>query len=289
MTQSPPQLVVVTGLSGAGRSTAARALEDLGWFVVENLPPSLIPAVVERAARSEGEIDRIAVVVDVRSRGFDTDLRASLSDLDAQGLRPLLVFLDAADDVLIRRFDGVRRPHPLQGDGTVASGIAAERVLLEEVRGEADLVVDTSVLNVHELRAKISAMLGGPAGSRITLTLESFGYKHGVPIDADMVLDCRLLPNPHWVPDLRPLTGLDAPVQEWLLERDGTTELLGRFDDFLQGYLSGYATEGQHFLTVAIGCTGGRHRSVTVVGELARRLADADVELHVVHRDLERE
>lgn len=286
---APLDIVIVTGLSGAGRSTAARSLEDLGWFVVDNLPPELIPAVSELAARSQGAVDRIAVVTDVRSRAFTTDLRDTLAELDRLGLRTRLVFLEASDEALIRRFDSVRRPHPLQGDGTLAAGIAAERELLRDVRGEADLVVDTTVLNIHELRAKVTAMVGGGATDRLAMTVVSFGYKWGLPADADLVLDCRVLPNPHWVDELRPKTGLDTAVRDWVLAQEAAPGLIAEFESLLRRYAAGYAAEGKHYATVAVGCTGGRHRSVTISEELVRRLTADGVDVHVVHRDLERE
>src|ERR1700683_264417 len=189
---APLKLAVITGLSGAGRSTAAKCLEDLGWFVVDNLPPTLIPAVVDLAARSQGGVDRIAVVVDVRSRGFSSDLHEALEGVERSGLHPQVLFLEAPDDVLVRRFDGVRRPHPLQGDGRLIDGIAQERDLLRELRGEADLVIDTSELNVHELRAKIAAAFEAETADALHLTMVSFGYKYGLPVDADVVIDCRL-------------------------------------------------------------------------------------------------
>jgi UPF0042 nucleotide-binding protein len=286
---SPLELVVVTGLSGAGRSTAAKTLEDTGWFVVDNLPPSLISAVVELAKRSGGSVDRVAVVIDVRSRGFTADLHDSFAVLDRLQVATRLLFLEAGDDALVRRFDGVRRPHPLQGDGTVAAGIAAERELLRDLRGQADLVIDTTDLNIHELRARITAALDGAAVDRLSMTLLSFGYKWGVPVDADLVLDCRLLPNPHWVEELRPKTGLDPDVSGWVMAQAGAAEFLDDLTALLDRYATGYVSEGKHFATVAIGCTGGRHRSVAVVEELGRRLAEHGVDVHVAHRDLDRE
>ncbi len=208
------QLVVVTGLSGAGRSTAAKCLEDLGWFVVDNLPPSLLPTMVDLGSRSQGAVSKIAVVVDVRSRAFSSDLRTALDDIGRLGVRPQVLFLEAADDALVRRFESVRRPHPLQGDGRLVDGIARERELLRDLRGGADLVLDSSDLNVHELRGKVTAAFGGTGqGSRLQLTVLSFGFKYGLPVDADLVADVRFLPNPHWVPELRPHTGRDAPVR----------------------------------------------------------------------------
>jgi UPF0042 nucleotide-binding protein len=286
---TPRELAVITGLSGAGRSTAGKCLEDLGWYVVDNLPPSLMGAVVDLAGRSQGAVDRVALVVDVRSRGFTLDLTAALDGLDRAGLRRRVLFLEAADDVLVRRFDSVRRPHPLQGDGRLVDGIARERDLLRELRGIADLVVDTSVLNMHELRAKIEASFEGPASSGVNLTLVTFGYKYGLPVDADVVADCRLLPNPHWVPELRPLTGLEEPVREYVLSRPGAAEFVDAYDDLLRRYAAGYAAEGKHYATVAVGCTGGKHRSVAIAAELASRLRSGGLDVTVVNRDLGRE
>jgi UPF0042 nucleotide-binding protein len=282
-------LVVITGLSGAGRSTAAKCLEDLGWFVVDNLPPSLIGTMVQLAARSQGSVDKIAVVVDVRSRGFTSDVAAALADLDRPGLRVRVLFLEAGDDALVRRFDGVRRPHPLQADGTVTDGIARERELLRDLRGDADLVLDTSTLNVHELRAKIVAAFGDKSATALHATVVSFGYKYGLPVDADVVVDCRLLPNPHWVPELRPHTGLDDDVRDYVLAQEGAGEFLEEWATLLRRYERGYLHEGKHFATIAVGCTGGKHRSVVMAEQLAERLQLDGVDVRVVHRDLGRE
>ena len=282
-------LVVITGLSGAGRSTAAKCLEDLGWFVVDNLPPSLVATMVDLASRSQGSVDKIAIVVDVRSRGFTSDVREALTELDEKGMRPRVVFLEATDDALVRRFDSVRRPHPLQEDGTLVDGIARERELLRDLRGEADLVVDTSVLNVHELRAKITAAFADPAAHALHTTVLSFGYKYGLPVDADVVIDCRLLPNPHWVPELRPLNGLDAPVRDYVFAQDGAEVFVDSYATLLRLYEEGYLREGKHFATVAVGCTGGKHRSVAIAEEFGARLRADGVDVRVVHRDLGRE
>jgi UPF0042 nucleotide-binding protein len=286
---APLELAVITGLSGAGRSTAAKCLEDLGWYVVDNLPPSLISSVVDLAARSHGGVDRIAVVVDVRSRGFSTDLHETLDGLRRSGLPALVLFLEAPDEVLVRRFDGVRRPHPLQGEGRLVDGIAQERELLRELRSEAELVIDTGDLNVHELRAKIAGAFEAESADELHLTMVSFGYKHGLPVDADVVIDCRLLPNPHWVPDLRPLTGEDAAVRDYVFSQPGAAEFLDAASALLSRYEQGYVGEGKHYATIAVGCTGGRHRSVAVSSELARRLRDDGVEVQLSHRDVERE
>jgi RNase adapter protein RapZ len=282
-------LVVITGLSGAGRSTAAKCLEDLGWFVVDNLPPSLVGTMVELAARSQGSVDKIAVVVDVRSRGFTSDVIGSLDDLDRPGVRVRVLFLEAADEALVRRFDGVRRPHPLQADGTLTDGIARERELLRDLRGDADLVLDTSTLNVHELRAKIVAAFGDRSATALHATVVSFGYKYGLPVDADVVVDCRLLPNPHWVAELRPRTGLDDDVRDYVLAQEGAQEFVAEWAALLRRYEKGYLHEGKHFATIAVGCTGGKHRSVVVAEQLAERLQLDGVDVRVVHRDLGRE
>jgi UPF0042 nucleotide-binding protein len=284
-----PELAVITGLSGAGRSTAAKCLEDLGWYVVDNLPPSLIAAVLDLAARSHGEVDRVAVVVDVRSRAFSTDLKEILDGLQKGGQRARVLFLEAPDDVLVRRFDGVRRPHPLQGEGRLVDGITQERELLRDLRAEADLVIDTSELNVHELRAKIAAAFEADTADALHLTMVSFGYKHGLPVDADVVIDCRLLPNPHWIPELRPLTGEDQAVRDYVVAQPGAAEFLDAASALLARYEQGYVGEGKHYATIAVGCTGGRHRSVAVSAELARRMREDGVEVQLTHRDVERD
>ncbi len=288
-TTTPLRIVILTGLSGAGRSTAAKCLEDLGWFVVDNLPPSLLPTMAELGGRSQGAVSRIAAVVDVRSRAFFSDLRAAIDELDKLGHRPQVVFLEASDDALVRRFDAVRRPHPLQEDGRLTDGIARERALQRDLRGDADLVIDTTRLNVHELRAKISAALGVAADGTLRATLVSFGYKYGLPVDADLVVDCRFLPNPHWVPELRPHTGRDPEVRDYVLAQPGAVEFLDRYADLLRLVGEGYRREGKFYATIAIGCTGGKHRSVTMAEELAGRLTAAGMDVAVVHRDLGRE
>ena len=294
--EDPADIVVITGLSGAGRSTAAKSLEDLGWFVVDNLPPGLLPTMVDLAARSNGAVAKMAAVVDVRSRAFSTDLKSAISDLGTRRASARVVYLEAADDTLVRRFDSERRPHPLQGTGRVTDGIAAERELLREVRGDADLVLDTSLLNVHQLRARIRDFFGGGTAAGLRLSLISFGYKYGLPVDADMVADCRFLPNPHWIAELAPMTGQDAPVRDYVLAQPGAGELLRHYTELLGVVLPGYEREGKRFVTFAVGCTGGKHRSVAIADELAARLAAAGdpaaaagMDVQVVHRDLGRE
>jgi UPF0042 nucleotide-binding protein len=283
-------LVVVTGMSGAGRSTTAKCLEDLGWFVVDNLPPSLLATMVDLGERSHGQVERIAVVADVRSRAFSSDLEAALAELDDRDARVRVIFLEASDEALVRRFESNRRPHPLQGDGRLVDGIEEERGLLRELRGEADLVLDTSVLNVHELRTKVAAAFGDEgAAARVSMTLMSFGYKYGLPVDADLVVDCRFLPNPHWVEELRPHTGQDSDVRAYVLGQPSAGEFLERFEGLVRLLLEGYEREGKHYVLLAVGCTGGKHRSVAITEELSRRLASPGLEVQVQHRDLGRE
>ena len=284
------EVAVVSGLSGAGRSTAAKVLEDLGWFVVDNLPPELIATMVELGARSQGVVTRVAVVMDVRSRAFTDDLAAVIRDLDARGYRPKVLYLEATDAVLIRRFDQVRRSHPLQGDGRLVDGIAAERALLVPLRDEADLVLDTTGLSVHQLRTKIEHAFGGESSTRTRITVVSFGYKYGLPMDSDLVIDVRFLPNPFWIPELRDFTGLDAQVRNYVLAQEGAEEFLDRYLELLRLISGGYRREAKRYLTIAVGCTGGKHRSVVVSEALATRLGQDDgITVTVMHRDVGRE
>ncbi len=286
----PLQLVVVTGLSGAGRSTAAKCLEDLGWFVVDNLPPSLLATMVELGSRSQGAVSKIAVVADVRSRAFSSDLRSALDEIDRRGTHPQVLFLEASDEALVRRFESVRRPHPMQDEGRLVDGILRERALLRDLRGEADLVLDTSVLNVHELRGKVVAAFGDEAGpAALQLTVISFGYKYGLPVDADLVVDCRFLPNPHWVPELRAHTGREAAVRDYVLAQPGAQEFLDRYEGLVRLLADGYLREGKRYVLLAVGCTGGKHRSVAMSEQLAGRLAGPGIDTQVSHRDLGRE
>ncbi|WP_072477939.1 RNase adapter RapZ [Amycolatopsis australiensis] len=284
------EVAVVSGLSGAGRSTAAKCLEDLGWFVVDNLPPELIATMVELGAQARGAITKVAVVMDVRSRAFTDDLASVIKDLDARGYKPRVLFLEATDAVLVRRFEAVRRGHPMQGDGRLADGITAERALLEPLREEADLVLDTSSLSVHDLRAKIEDAFGSEASTQTRVTVLSFGYKYGLPMDADLVMDVRFLPNPFWIPELREHTGLDGEVRNYVLSQEGAEEFLDRYHQLLRLIGAGYKREGKRYLTLAVGCTGGKHRSVALSEELAQRLSNEDgMAVKVVHRDLGRE
>jgi RNase adapter protein RapZ len=284
------EVTLVSGLSGAGRSTAAKVLEDLGWFVVDNLPPELIATMVDLGARARGEIARIAVVMDVRSRAFSTDLRSVLKDLDGRGYKPRLLFLEASDPVLVRRFEQVRRSHPLQGDGRLVDGIAAERALLGPLRDAADLIVDTSEVSVPALRLLLDRSFGAHVEQTTRVTIVSFGFKRGLPMDADLVVDVRFLPNPHWIPELREHTGRDEDVRDYVLSQEGAGEFIDRYLELLALIGAGYRREGKRYLTLAIGCTGGKHRSVAISEEMGRRLSETDgTTVRVTHRDLGRE
>ena len=285
VTPGIPDIVIITGMSGAGRSTAAKSLEDLGWFVVDNLPPALLPTMLDLADRAS--LAGIAAIVDVRSRAFSTDLKSAISSLGARGVAPHVLFLEASDAVLVQRFENVRRPHPMQGAGTILDGIKAERELLREIRGDADIVLDTAALNVHELRSRMHGYFGGDSVTGLRLNIISFGYKYGLPVDADLVADCRFLPNPHWVPGLRALSGLDAPVRDFVLGQQGAPAFLAAYLAVLEVSLAGFEREGKRYVTLAVGCTGGKHRSVAMAEQLAARLAGRDVT--VSHRDLGRE
>ena len=286
---APLDVTIITGLSGAGRSSAADVLEDLGCFVIDNLPPALIPKVAE-LARDRERPSRYALVVDVRSGEFMDELVAALAALRATGVRTRMLVLDASDPVLVRRFEASRRPHPLAPTGRVSDGIARERVLLEELKGEADVVVDTSDLNVHELRDRLRALFGDAPtpDAALQTNLLSFGYKFGIPLDVDLIFDCRFLPNPHWVEDLRPLAGTEEAVRRYVLEQPESQAFLERLRDLFALVLPSYAREGKSYLSIAVGCTGGRHRSVVVAAELAKILAGLGFPATVHHRDLER-
>jgi RNase adapter protein RapZ len=283
------ELVIITGLSGAGRSTAAKALEDLDWFVADNLPVDLLATMADLARRAGEAVPRLAAVVDVRSRAFSTDLKSAISDLNARGIRPYVLFLEASDETLVRRFDSVSRPHPLQESGRVVDGIAAERVLLQGMRAEADLVLDTSSLNVHQLRSRVQGAFSAEADTALRLNVVSFGFKYGLPVDADMVADCRFLPNPHWIPDLAPQTGRDRAVIDYVLGQPGALGFLDAFVRTITIALDGYAGKGRQFLLIAVGCTGGKHRSVVMADQIAARLAGSWPGIQVTHRDLGRE
>ncbi len=282
------ELVVVTGMTGAGRSTAAKELEDLGYFVVDNLPPALVPDVVRMVDEVHGDVMSIAVVVDVRSGSFFESLREILAR-DALTRRTTLLFLEAADDVLVRRQEAARRPHPLQDGGRLLDGLKRERDVLATLRGDADLVIDTTNLNPHQLTARIAEEFGTVRTTALKVTVVSFGFKYGIPVDADYVADMRFLPNPFWVPELRPCNGRDDAVADYVKAQDGAAEFLEHFVPLLLGVGGRYLREGKRFMTVAVGCTGGKHRSVAMSEEIAQRLRDAGVDARADHRDLGRE
>jgi UPF0042 nucleotide-binding protein len=281
-------VLVVTGMSGAGRSTVGNALEDLGWYVVDNLPPQMLRPLLDLAGHSGDRLSRVAVVVDVRGGQLVSELNAP----GVGGVRPQLklLFLEANDAALVRRFEAVRRPHPMQGSGTLLDGIAAERALTLAVREQSDIIIDTSELNIHQLASAINDLFSDAERPGVRVTITSFGFKYGVPTDADMVADARFLPNPFWLPELRPLTGKDEQVRDYVLGQPGATEFVERYAEALAPVLAGYQRENKSHATIAVGCTGGKHRSVAVVERLATLLAgQPGVAVSVKHRDLGRE
>jgi RNase adapter protein RapZ len=280
-----PNLVVITGLSGAGRTTAAKVLEDLGYFVIDNLPPSLIERVFELAAVPGSSVDRIALVVDVRGRQFFGDLQEAISKLRERSASLRVLFLEASDEALVKRYEAARRAHPLSGQDRLSDGIARERELLADLRAEADLVIDTTDTNVHQLRDRLVDGFGTEADHGMVVHVVSFGFKNGTPRDADLVLDVRFLPNPHWVDALRSQTGLDEPVREYVLGQPETVAFLDRLGDLFELMVPAFASEGKRYLTVAIGCTGGKHRSVVLAEEIAERIRALGVGVQVDHRD----
>ena len=277
---------MLTGLSGAGRTAFASDLEDLGWFVIDRLPPDLMAKVADLARGPESPLDRVAFAL--RSDTVDGETLTGIAEMRSlvEGLR--IVFLDCSTEVLVQRYESSRRPHPLGGDAGLADTIAAERTLMDPVRAEADLIIDTSDLNVHELRDKVAELYGRADDRPMRLAVTSFGYKHGAPRDADLVLDCRFLPNPHWVSDLRPLSGLDAPVREYVLGSDLAQGFLGRLEGLLDLLLPAFVGEGRSYLTLAFGCTGGRHRSVVIAEAAAGSLRARGQDPAVTHRDVDR-
>ncbi|MEY2814072.1 MAG: RNase adapter RapZ [Actinobacteria bacterium] len=282
------ELLLLTGMSGAGRSTVAHALEDSGWYVVDNLPPALLLGLVQAS-----DSPRIAVVVDVRTGKYFDDLSSSIKELRGAGINYRMLFLDASDQALVQRFESTRRPHPLQGNGRIVDGIIKERARLEEFRADADQVIDTSNLNVHQLEKRINEFFKSDGASGVRINVLSFGYKYGIPVDSDLVLDCRFIPNPHWIPELRPKNGQNSDVSEYVLSQDGVSETISSYATLLKKMSSGYLREGKKYITLAVGCTGGKHRSVAIAEELAKQLSamksDFVIEAHAVHRDVGRE
>jgi UPF0042 nucleotide-binding protein len=275
-------------MSGAGRSTATRALEDIGWFVVDNLPPTLMTNVVDYVAQRTGS-HKVAVVADVRGGQLFEELRDSLVAIKAAGHDLRVLFLEAGDEALVRRYESSRRPHPLQRDDNLLSAVQRERRLVSDLRADADLVIDTSNLNVHELRRSIEGSFGDDEHVALRATVMSFGFKYGIPVDADLVADLRFLPNPYWDPNLKELTGLDAAVNDYVVAGDQAQEFLKKYAELIDLVEDGYLREGKRFVTIAMGCTGGKHRSVAMAENLSARLVKSGVEVRVVHRDLGRE
>lgn len=284
------ELLILTGMSGAGRSTVAHALEDLGWHVVDNLPPALL---TELATEMEKTESSLAVVVDVRGGKFFDALASALESLGQKNIKYRSLFLDASDQALVQRFESTRRPHPLQATDRIVDGIARERVKLEDLRSQADVVIDTSNLNVHQLEKRTSEIFAAGMAKALRVNVLSFGYKYGIPVDADLVLDCRFIPNPHWIPDLKPLSGLDDAVYNHVLASDGVADFVKSYVNVVEKMLPGYLTEGKKYVTIAIGCTGGKHRSVSIAREIASQLnrehGDYAVSAHATHRDVGRE
>jgi len=286
---SRSEILILSGMSGAGRSTAAHALEDLGWYVVDNLPPSLLPQLVGKGSGPEGK--EFAVVVDVRGGHFFDELMEALNVLKKSGSPYRLLFLDATDQVLVQRFESTRRPHPLQGADRIVDGIAREREKLDEVRSQCDITIDTSNLNVHQLEKRIGEIFGGGKVEGIRINVLSFGYKFGIPVDSDLVMDCRFIPNPHWLPELRPLTGLTQQVSEKVLGNTGVKDFVKNYVDLIASMVPGYMQEGKRYVTISVGCTGGKHRSVAITQEIAKQLNTIahSISAYPTHRDVGRE
>ena len=285
---TPGELVIVTGMTGAGRSTAAKELEDLGYFVVDNLPPTLVRDVVRLVDDSRGVDQPIAVVVDVRSGSFFDSLQANRHQ-QVTGRPTTLLFLEASDEVLVRRQEAARRPHPLQGGGRLLHGLQRERDVMADLRADADVLLDTSNFNVHQLQDRITELFGTEATTRLKVTVISFGFKYGIPVDADWVADMRFLPNPHWIPALRPQNGRDPDVSTYVLSQPGAGTFLDQYLPVLQTVADGYLVEGKRFMQVAVGCTGGKHRSVAMAEAIATLLRERGHDVSTAHRDLGRE
>jgi UPF0042 nucleotide-binding protein len=281
------KFIIITGLSGAGKTEVVRRFEDLGYFCVDNLPPALIPKFVELCAQSAGKINKIALVIDIRGGEFFNSIFSALEAIEKIGFSYTILFLEASDDVLVRRFKETRRKHPLSSEGGILEGIKAERKILEELRGRATKIIDTSFLTVRELRNEIESSYGDDEGQKFTITVVSFGFKHGIPLDADMVFDVRFLPNPHYVESLRMSTGEDPAVRDYVMKWPITRHFLNKVFDLIEFLLPNYEKEGRAHLSIAIGCTGGRHRSVTIANEAGDFLRRKGFKIVVDHRDIE--
>ena len=289
-----PDVLLVTGLSGAGSSTVGNLLEDAGWYVADNVPHTLIGSMVELARGADSAISRLAIVMRIQDDSYASALETLRADLDRVGIEPRVIFIEASDQVLVQRFEQVRRRHPLQGNGTLISAIVSERAMLAGVKERADLVVDTSGLSVQRLRVIIEGAYAEASVADVSVVVESFGFKYGLPIDADMVADVRFLPNPYWVPELKDHNGLEKPVRDYVLGQEGAPEFLEKYEQILRLVGDGYRREGKRYMTVAIGCTGGKHRSVAITEALAAALSvatdtDGSFSVRVAHRDLGRE
>lgn len=282
------EVMLITGMSGAGRSHAANALEDMGWYVIDNLPPKLLIPLVDMMTSSGSKVHKLAAVIDVRSRGYFDDLFAVLAHIDDLGVKTRILFLDASDAVLIKRYESVRRPHPLQRGGRLIDGILEERELLSHLKDCANIIIDTSALSIHQLSTKLYEGLLGKGSSTVSVHIFSFGFKYGMPMDADFVADMRFLPNPFWVPELRELTGKDQAVQDYVLSNPAAIAFLDSYENALLTAIDGFAKEDKHYVTIAVGCTGGQHRSVAVSIELARRLRLHGLQVTVSARELQR-
>jgi RNase adapter protein RapZ len=290
MPEQTHQFMVVTGMSGAGRSTVANALEDLGWYVVDNLPPQMLGPISDLFTLTKNTNPRLAVVIDVRGGELFGEFLSHIEALRTRQISLRVLFLEASDAALVKRFESVRRPHPLQGDGTILDGISTERNMLLEVRESADYVIDTSDLNIHQLSTKVADEFGLVGSARLAITIQSFGFKHGLPADADHVIDMRFLPNPFWNEELRPFNGEDQPVSDFVLSQEGAAEFIENYVSALRPVFAGYLRENKRYATIAVGCTGGKHRSVAVARKLAELLSsDPELSINVKHRDIGKE
>lgn len=284
------EVLIITGMSGAGRTTAAHSLEDLGWYVVDNLPPQLFSTMAQLIGKNPDTPLKLALVVDVRSKEFFQALQEAMNQLRTDGAELRVLFLDSADEVLVRRFETLRRPHPLQGDGSILEGIAAERELMVALRDQAEMMIDTTDLNVHDLTTATTELFTESGPIIIRLNIMSFGFKYGVPQDSNYIADVRFIPNPHWVPELRPFTGQDQEISTYVLERKGVASFIDSYVAMMEPVIEGYRSENKHYATLAFGCTGGKHRSVAIAEEIAKRLATySGVKAKISHRDMGRE